>query len=225
MNINNILPTTGVNLYNEVVQAQLHKGNTQGFAQEVAWNIVKSKFVKQEGKWVANSDAFVKPELYEFVFEATGEELVLNDEAGELVLDAVLASTKSFINPNGEARQFTEESLQELADQINLQGSTSPTFSHDELQNVVMKHGFDYEVVANELKSNRGLLKSIKAIVKEGKLWIRALLDKRYKNHVHKFKGVSLEAFTTPKGNTLTKPQYLGFILTNSPRDKSAIIV
>jgi hypothetical protein len=224
MNVEKILPKEGFRMYTGIAKAQMAKGNSQAVAEAVAWKIVKSKFQKVEDKWVANESDFVKPELYELHLEATGNELVVSDVDGELIVDAVLATTKAFINPRGEERFFTDEDLMDIANQINSQGSTNPIFTHAELAELVMKHGFNYELVANELKNNRGLIKSVKAVVEKGKLWIRAMLDKRYKNHVNKFKGVSIEAFSTPQGNRLTKPQYLGFIFTNNPRDSQATI-
>lgn len=222
--VRNILPKNGQKLFMDIANKQIAKGNNESTAIQVSWAYVKSKFRKVDGKLVANDEDFILPELYELHLESTNNELIINDEMGELVVDAVLASTKPFKNPNGEDRFFSEEDLMEIAEQINTQGSTNPTFTHQELSDIIMKYGFNYELVANELKKNRGLLKSIKAVVKEGKLWIRAMLDKRYKNHINKFKGVSIEALSTPVGNRLTKPQYLGFIFTNNPRDRQALV-
>jgi len=223
--IKKILPVSGQKMYMDLVNAQFNKGNDEALASQVAWGVVKKRFNKVGDRWVANSSDFVKQELFEFQLEFANNELVVNDLDGELVIDAVLATTNTFMNPAGEPRHFEVEDLEELANQMNSLGSTNPTFSHNELQEVVKRHGFNYELVANELKQKRGILKSIEAAVKDGKLWIRAMLDKRYKNHVTKFKGLSLEALSTPIEGRLTKPQYLGFIFTDNPRDNQARVL
>ena len=222
--IKKVLPKHGQSMFMKIINQQLKKGSKESLAFQVAWGVIKKRFKKVKGKWVANDSDFVMPELYELRLQPNESELIINEVDGELVIDAVLASTYPFKNDKGEKRVWTEEALVEMANQINLEGSTNPIFTHEELGKAFVKHGGNIEMVANELKKNRGLIKSIKAVVEKGKLWIRAMLDKRYRNHVKQFKGVSIEAFSTPVNSLLTKPKYLGFIFTNHPRDKLATV-
>jgi hypothetical protein len=105
-----------------------------------------------------------------------------------------------------------------MADQINTYGSTLPDVDHEKLMTLVKKHGRDQVAIMNSLKNEKGIFKSIKAAVTNGKLWIQAILDKRYKNHTDRFKALSIEAFADVEGDRLTNPQYLGFTFTNTPK-------
>ena len=222
MNIISALPPVAQAHYRQVHDYVIKTSN-EAVASRVAWESTKSKLRRVDGKLVANEEDFIIPVLYEFSMSPKGDsEIIFNEVDGELTVDAVLADTTTFTNPNGESRQFDEAALQELADQINKEGSVAPITNHDELKRLFIKHGGNSEAIVKEMKESRGIIKSIKAVVEKGKLWIRALLDKRYKNHAQKFKGVSLEAFGTPINGKLTKPKYVGFIFTDHPRMQNA---
>lgn len=222
--INNVLPNSGKDFFRKTANNSFERTNNEVLAMKVAWQLTKAKFRRQGNQLVALSSDFIEPVLFQFDLVPSGSELIVNEENGDITIDAVLADNKEFTNPSGQKRFFSIEDLQSLANQINEEGSTNPLTGHDEVYKLVMKYGYNYEAIKRELGKNRGFIKNIKAVVEKGKLWIRALLDKRYKNHIQKFKGVSLEAFSTPVGNRLTNPRHLGFIFTNNPRVEGAQI-
>lgn len=96
----------------------------------------------------------------------------------------------------------------------------------------------EYDIVANSTltpeeaikvlhDTKKGFARSLKAFVKNGALWVRALVDKRALNILQKARGVSLEANLDidPRTNTAVDGQLGGFTFaTNSdpvnPRSK-----
>jgi hypothetical protein len=78
-------------------------------------------------------------------------------------------------------------------------------------------------------KEKKGIAKTLKAIYKDGKLWIRAVIDKRYSNAVQNSKGLSLEAVVTKDSmtNTVIDGDILGFTfgVHQSPINSRAVVV
>jgi len=223
--VKKVLPVSGQKLFLQVFNKEFAKtkgDETMSF--RVAWGVVKKQFKKKGTKWVANSSDFVNPEFFEFELIPSGTEIVINDEDGELVMDAVLADTSK----NKQGLHFGLEELKDIADQINMNGSTLPDISHmtwGEINKDYLQQFLSDEELVNLMKKRKGVFKDIKALVKEGKLWIRAKLDKRYKNHVDKFKGVSIETVAKRNGDKLINPLYMGFTFTDNPALKEALIV
>lgn len=222
--IKKILPIEGQNLFVEIYNNLQKKGATEGTAYTVAWRVVKPRFHQVGENWIARSEDFVLPELFVFKLEATGKELLMNDENGEIVLDAVLAST----DKNTDGRYFEVEDLEYLAKQINERGSTLPDRQHEtwkEIANTYVTAFLDDEELYEKFKQRKGVFRDIKAIVKEGKLWIRANLDKRYKNYKSRFSSLSVEAVGRNINNRIVKPFYLGFTFTDDPKVRNARII
>ena len=222
--IRNVLPGEGQNMFLEVYNESFKKNDSESQAMTVAWNVVKKKFKKIDNKWIARSEDFVAPQFYTFELEATGKELIMNDENGEIVLDAVLASTMK----NTDGRYFEIEDLEYLASQINEKGSTLPDEEHTILKEIsgdYIAQLMDDDELYNKFKERKGIFKNIKAAVKDGKLWIRANLDKRYKNHAAKFSSLSIEAIGKNVNNRIVKPYYMGFTFTDTPKVRDARIV
>lgn len=67
---------------------------------------------------------------------------------------------------------------------------------HEEYDKL-LEAGYSDEQVREMLREKSGIAKSIKAVYEKGKLWVRAIIDKRYKNLIAKSKGVSMEAIVT----------------------------
>ena len=89
----------------------------------------------------------------------------------------------------GDGRWFTPDALQAIADQIN------------------------------SLAKEKGMFRKIKAAVKDGKLWIKAWLDARYREIIQLYKFLSIEALANPMPDgSLEDPDYLGFTFSDKPR-------
>lgn len=216
--IKEILPQEAAEFYQQVYDEAMSGGRDDALASKIAWTATRSRMTEVGGQLVCNSESFSVPRLFTFTFDIEPERefIVMNSDTGELELDAVLATTEPR-TPDG--KYFTEVELEELAMQINEEGSTLPDVDHATLQSIVAKYGGDYDKIVAELKREKGIFKNIKAAVKNGKLWVRAQLDKRYKNYTEQFRGLSIEAIGhTTKQGRVTKPRYLGFTFTNTPR-------
>ena len=122
-------------------------------------------------------------------------------------------------NKNTDGDFFTEEELKVIETQINTFGSTLPDVDHEKLNSLVQRYGNNYDAIVAELRKEKGIFKNIKAVFEKGKLWIQAVLDKRYKNHTEKFKGLSIESLAKRDDDgRLRNPKYLGFTFTNNPK-------
>jgi hypothetical protein len=156
--------------------------------------------------------------VFRFALEPAegGEVIVRNADDGSVEFDAVLATTEP---RRTDGAMFTEEALSDLADQINREGSSFPDVDHATLARLEQQYGFDVDALIAAVKREKGVFKSIKAAVKNGKLWIRASLDKRYHNYVGRFKNLSVEAAAIKTAdNRLLRPRYIGFTFTNTPQ-------
>jgi cation transport regulator ChaB len=222
LEIKNILPDSGKAVFSEVYNNSYNKHKSEAQAFATAWSVVKQRFRKVDGKFVANSNDFVLPELFSFELTEPSTKIVMNADTEEIHMEAVLATEE----PNKSGKFFTVEELEQLANQINAEGSTLPDVDHEVLQGLVNKYGNNIDLIKKELQQRKGIMKSIRAVVDKGKLWIQAVLDKRYKNHIDKFKGLSIEAVadSTPGPGRLKNPTYFGFTFTNNPQLSGAQI-
>lgn len=221
--VRKVLPVKGQELFVEVFNDSFGRTGSEATAFRTAWSIIKKRFRKVDGKFVANSSDFTTKELFTFSLEPAYEQtLVYNSDSDEVVLDAVLADTSK----NKQGKWFSEEDLKQIAEQINTQGSTKPDTDHETTQKIFSNAtGKPLEVVMNEIKRAKGFFKNIKAAVRDGKLWIKAFLDSTYKSFVDKFEGLSIEAIgdRTDEGR-VKNPKYIGFTFTDSPQLEAAQI-
>lgn len=216
-----MLPSDGKQLFNEIYDLQRQQGSSDSVAVNVAWNIVKSKMQPKGDSLVAMSGSFIPPKIHSITMDSPEVTVVMNSETEEIILDAVLADT----NKNTDGDFFTEEELKVIETQINTFGSTLPDVDHEKLNSLVKRYGNNYDAIVAELKKEKGIFKNIKAVFDKGKLWIQAVLDKRYKNHTEKFKGLSIESLAKrDDSGRLKNPKYLGFTFTNNPKLSAAKI-
>lgn len=214
------MPEEAQSMFISIYNTEKLAGFSDADSFEIAWIMIKKRFRSIEGIWVAESQNI--PELYTFSMTTEEPKIVMNSDTEELVMDAILADN----TPNTDGKFFTEEELQDMALQINTWGSTLPDVDHEKLMSLLKKYGNNTELIKQELKQEKGIFKSIKAVVDKGKLWIQSVLDKRYKNHTDKFKSLSIEALAeSDTTGRLRKPVYLGFTFTNKPKLLSADIV
>ena len=198
-------------------------GESKAFAIANAW--VKKRLKKTSEGYVANSEDFGVLDIYSFQLIPEFDSLITNSENGDILLTAVLSDTMPWTNlKTGEVISYTPELLQSWAEQINNEGITLPDIEHQEFDKI-LEESFSKEEVERKVKQRKGLLKDVKAKYSEGKLFIQAKLDKRYKNHVEKYKSLSIEANAKKEGNKYVKGKVYGFTFTNNPVIKSANII
>lgn len=182
-------------------------------AFQIAWGVIKKKFKKVEGKWIAKG---MSADTFTFDIELKDDVFIQKAEDGNYYIEGVLSD----IFPDSDGWSFTEDALKDFAEQIN----NLPIFggiTHQEWNDIKMKYSHLPENLFVEKARNerQGILKTVKAIYDKGKLLIKAIVDKRYLNHVNKFNKMSLEAFMPIKDKVnkkYIKGKILGFALDNN---------
>jgi len=214
--IRKVLPEAGQRTFLKAFNSSYARTENDATASRVAWDIVKKRFRRAGTQWVAMSADFEPPELFTFQIESSPQQIIVNAfNDDEIEIEGVLASTTP---RKGDGKWFTEESLEALAEQINSNGSTLPDVEH-----AVMAALRDQFVPADRLPrkvmEEKGMFNRIKAAVRDGKLWIKAWLDARYKEIINLYKFLSIEALAKPQDDgSLIDPMYLGFTFTENPR-------
>lgn len=171
--------------------------------EEMAF-IVANKWLLRESKksFVARS----KRHIVHFNIDDK-DGFIKRDEEGNDYISFVLTDTTS-----DPAIQYTPELLKGWADSINGGNYIVGDFNHREYDLIMATSG-SAEEIGNKLKEKKGIAKAVKAVYEKGKLWVKALIDKRYKNKI-KQAGVSLEANIpeeTMYGGQATEGDLFGF--------------
>lgn len=197
------------------------KKNGEERAFKIAWVAVKRRFKKVDDKWVAKGLGHC---FYRFELAQNDNLFIQKGKDGEYYLEGVLSDNKM----DSMGKKFTPETLKDFAHQINKRGIFGG-ITHGEWDSLKMKysHLSEDEFIEKALNERKGILKVIKAVFDKGKLWIKALIDKRYLNHVNKFKSMSIEALIPKKyqqGDQYTGGTVLGLALDNSPVNSRAIV-
>jgi hypothetical protein len=202
----NILPTEARAYYNAVYEKSVAKGNDSLFAEQVAWDVVKSKFEKQGTEWVARNDAFVTTEFYTFNAEHA-EEFVSRTDEGHLVQRYVLTD----LLPDVFGTKPTQQLMNKWAEWINT--NTPEVDADHELWNAVIEtHKGNTELIERAMRAKKGIARAINAVVERGKLIVNILFDKRYERYADTVKGLSVEAGITQKqGKTWVDGNIFGF--------------
>lgn len=230
--VSKVLPETGKLFYKKVYNESFSRHGDEELATMVAWNMTKSRFTKVGDEFVALSESFVEPELVSFQLNPVDDEFVINAEGDEITFEGILADTSEFVQSAlpYKVRKFSEEALSDLAEQINNFGSSTPDVDHEVLNKLISEYNGNIELIANAMKKRKGLIKSIQAVVKDGKLWIKGKLDSRYKKIMSRVKGMSIESITNnlhSDGKTIKGSKYLGFTfaLNDTPKIAGAKLV
>lgn len=196
-------------------KAYIDFGESRAFVIANAW--VKKRLKKTSEGFSANSADFGYLEVYSFKLQPDGEEFIKNSDTGDLVLTGILSDTIPWTNPStGELVHYTPECLQGFAEQINTEGIALPDIDHAEWDKI-LDESTNIAEVESKLKTRKGLLRDIKAVYDGGKLFIKAKLDKRYKNYAKLYRSLSLEAYPKRDGNKYVGGKILGFTFTNNP--------
>jgi hypothetical protein len=194
-----------VSLFNQVYKSD---GESKAMLMANTW--LKKQATKKE---------FVKRSV--IMFESVNNGFIKRSSDGEDYMTFVLSST----TPHRDGKVFTEEMLKNWAQTIN----SNPIVGDIDhgLYDQLLSSYLSDDQIRNVLKSKRGIAKAVKAIYENGKLWIRAIIDKRYKNIIEKSKGVSVEALCSWKENVATDGEILGFSfnVNTTPADYMAGVV
>jgi len=117
------------------------------------------------------------------------EQIISRTEDGDEIISFKLADV--FEDKYGV--KLPEDILQSWADAINSGKTLLGDLDHDYL-NELYAQGLSLQEIKKAMNQKPGIAKTIKAVLDNGRLWVQAVLDKRYKKIVEKSKGVSLEA-------------------------------
>lgn len=197
------------------------KRQSDEVAFKVAWTIVKKQFKLVEGKWIARG---MSSDNYTFVIETKEDVFVQRADDGEFFIEGVLSD----VLPDELGTSFTPEALQSFADQIN-SGQIFGGITHQEWNELKVKYSHlpDDQFIARARSDRKGILKIIKAVYEKGKLWIKAIVDKRYANHIKKFKKMSIEAIIPKqmrKNGKFLGGTIIGLALDNNAINPRAVI-
>jgi hypothetical protein len=169
-----------------------------------------------------------KQKVIRVTFEMDSEGVFIKQDAdGNDYVDMVLQD----VFEQEDGLKYPAELLQQWADDINsgkidLIGDNT---SHELYDSILDKYVDPDVIVAKlaEAKKSKGIAKGIKAVFEKGRLWVRTIIDKRYKRHV-KNKGVSLEALVdVSEDGTVLGGDLLGFtyMLNGKPQAARGAVV
>lgn len=106
--------------------------------------------------------------------------------------------------------KLPENLLQKWADYINGNPIVGDV-DHKEYD-YWLEQGLKDDEIMERIRNKKGIAKTLKAVVDKGRLWVKAIIDKRYKKVIRDAKGVSLEALLSKDDNgNIIDGQLLGF--------------
>jgi hypothetical protein len=158
-------------------------------------------------------------ETIKFTINPEGE-FVKRTDSGEEYITAVLQD----VYGDKDGISWSEDVLKKFAQQINANPIIGDV-DHEEYDRVLSAAMTD-DQVRGMLKGKRGIAKTVEAVFQNGKLWIKALIDKRYRRTIERTKGLSLEAVVTRNGNSIVDGDILGFTfaVNDDPANPRAVI-
>lgn len=157
------------------------------------YNVASKAGNKSSGLIVANSwlknqkRTVIKQTYTKIMFEIDNQQLIKQDANGDEYISAVLATT----DKTKEGRVFSEDLLKKWAEEINKGNTIVGDVDHEFFDKVALDA--TNKQIRTALKEKPSIAKAIKAVYEEGKLWVKLLIDKRYKNLIQKAKGLSIE--------------------------------
>lgn len=214
------LPFKAQEHFIELANNSFSRTNDKVISNKVAWNIVKSNFSKVGDEFVSKA---YSPDLYTFDLKLN-DEIIMKSEDGNYYMEGILADNL----PDSQGWSFSEDALLGFAEQIN-SGQVIGGITHNEYQDLIFKYSHlpNEQFITKALTERKGILKTIKAVYEKGKLWIKAIIDKRYINHIKKIKRMSIEAFVPhsdqdKKNKVYKKGTVLGFAMDNNAINRRA---
>jgi hypothetical protein len=94
--------------------------------------------------------------------------------------------------------KLPEELLKRWADEINSGKTVLGDIDHEAWQKL-LESGMTEEQIKKEIQEKPSIAKAVRAVFEKGRLWVRAIIDKRYKKQIKQSQGVSLEAIIKRK--------------------------
>jgi len=174
-------------------------------ATKAKWYTIYRSTAEEEGDdiallaanlWLQRQTATANPEpvleRVKFDLDATQPELITRSENGQEYISFKLADV--FEDKFGVA--LNADILRNWADKINSGAELKGDIDHEEYDRLIAL-GLSEEEIKEQLVGKNGLATAVQAVFEKGKLWVRALIDKRYKKAIGKAKGVSMEALIT----------------------------
>lgn len=177
---------------------QYYQKSGESIAFKMANGWLKKNLSKTNKEVAAKTINNGSLEIYTLRFSLPEEELVIKTFGDEEYIEAVLTD----IGLDEHGNDYDESFLYEIADQINREGIIGD-FDHEYMKEL-RKQGLSPQEIANKLKGKKGIAKAVKALVRNGKLWIQAQIDKRYKKRIMNSRGLSIEGLFSRKEGTKT---------------------
>jgi len=193
----------------------------------VAMYNVLSKTDGPEVATIATNTWLMKqPKPRQFITETVNFELdksqgfIMRSEDGQ---DYMTFKLKSLEDKDGT--KWSEKVLLKWAEMINAGTEVAGDVDH-ELGRKLFSSGVSESSMRTILKNKGSIAKGIKALVKDGILYLRTIIDKRYRKVIEKAKGVSIEAFVNKRAadDTILDADLVGFTfnVNTTPADPLA---
>lgn len=150
------------------------------------------------------------------------EEFIKRTDSGEEYINFMLQD----VYGDNDGRKWSIGALEKFAAKVNSEGIIGDVdhLAYDE----ILDSSISNATAKALIKNKAGIAKGVRAIVEDGKLWVRALIDKRYKRLIQNAKGVSLEAVISEQdeNGTIVDAELLGFTFAvdGTPANPRAII-
>ena len=170
-------------------------------------------------KWLQKQKTFLKRSTVVFEIDKS-EGFIKRSDDGDEYVTLKLGS----LLPHKDRKKYTEDLLHKWADYVNKGNVIIGDVDHTEYDKL-LSTSMSNDMIRQLLKMKTGIAKGIKAIVQDGTLFIRALIDKRYRNIIEKSKGVSAEAFVSHgEDGSIEDGELLGFTfnVNTEPADNGA---
>lgn len=186
-----------VEIFNRVYEKE---GEKMAFIVANKWleRNVKSKSTESRTENVKERVTFVVDSSKEFIQRTDDGEEYISFKLAETGVDKL-------------GKPWPEFMLKEWADQINSGLTVVGDVDHKIMQKLLSSNASDEEI-EQTLRDKPSIAKAIRAIYDKGKLWLKAVIDKRYKRLIEDSKGVSLEAVVErDSNNNIVGGNLLGF--------------
>lgn len=157
-------------------------------------------------------------------FKLSDSQLIKRSKDGEEYVDFVLTDT----GLDSEGVSYPEDTIKRWVEQINSGDVFVGDINHEEYDRIALTSSTPEQAAELIKRSKKGIAKAIKAIFDKGKMFVRAIIDKRYKKVISKAKGVSLEALINRDySGAVTDGELLGFTFAvgQEPYNSRAVIL
>jgi len=135
---------------------------------------------------------------FAFEFQKNGSEIIIQTDGAEEYVTAVLASNE---------HKWTNEELDRFVSSVN-KDKPMGDIDHQSLKKMI-DDGLTNNQIKERIKNKKGIVTAVKALVEDGKMYLRLAIDKRYKNVLKRAKGLSVEAMRSL--GEVGSGEFLGF--------------